>query len=204
MGRELADYRLDNLRSQIALVSQNVVLFNDTVAGNIAYGALAGAPAGRHQQGGDRRPCAWSSSSSCRTAWTPWSGRTGPCCPAASASAWPLHGRLLKDAPILILDEATSALDSESERAIQEALAVVMKHRTTLVIAHRLSTIENADQVIVLDQGRVVEAGTHDELLARQGSYARLYHTQFGHEHGAEDRRPGAADPDRAEHACRN
>ncbi|MGH8035283.1 MAG: ATP-binding cassette domain-containing protein, partial [Lysobacterales bacterium] len=87
---------------------------------------------------------------------------------------------LLKDAPILILDEATSALDSESERVIQEALAEVMRHRTTLVIAHRLSTIENADQVIVLEHGRVVEAGTHRELLRGGKVYANLYHTQFG------------------------
>jgi subfamily B ATP-binding cassette protein MsbA len=86
---------------------------------------------------------------------------------------------LLKDAPILILDEATSALDSESERAIQEALSEVIKHRTTLVIAHRLSTIENADQVIVLEQGKVVETGTHDDLLDRDQAYARLYRTQF-------------------------
>jgi subfamily B ATP-binding cassette protein MsbA len=87
---------------------------------------------------------------------------------------------LLKDAPILILDEATSALDSESERAIQEALKQVMKNRTTLVIAHRLSTIENADQVIVLGSGKVIEQGTHDELLAKGRAYANLYHTQFG------------------------
>jgi len=86
---------------------------------------------------------------------------------------------LLKDAPVLILDEATSALDSESERAIQDALVEVIKHRTTLVIAHRLSTIENADQVIVLEQGKVVEIGTHDELLTLDQAYARLYQTQF-------------------------
>ena len=87
---------------------------------------------------------------------------------------------LLKDAPLLILDEATSSLDSESERAIQDALLEVMKDRTTLVIAHRLSTIENADQVIVLSKGKVIEQGTHNELLANNGAYARLYQAQFG------------------------
>jgi subfamily B ATP-binding cassette protein MsbA len=86
---------------------------------------------------------------------------------------------LLKDAPVLILDEATSALDSESEKAIQDALQEVMRHRTTLVIAHRLSTIENADQVVVLEAGRVIEAGPHQQLLERDGAYARLYRTQF-------------------------
>ena len=87
---------------------------------------------------------------------------------------------LLKDAPVLILDEATSALDSASERVIQEALDEVMKHRTTIVIAHRLSTIENADQVVVLDEGRVLEQGTHQGLLDQGGAYARLYNIQFG------------------------
>jgi ABC-type multidrug transport system fused ATPase/permease subunit len=96
---------------------------------------------------------------------------------------------LLKDAPILILDEATSALDSKSEKAIQEALSEVMKHRTTLVIAHRLSTIENADQIIVLEKGRVIESGTHDGLLDRGEAYARLYQAQFGRDDiGNQDR----------------
>jgi subfamily B ATP-binding cassette protein MsbA len=87
---------------------------------------------------------------------------------------------ILKDAPILILDEATSALDSESERHVQAALEVLMKARTTLVIAHRLSTIENADRIVVMQQGRIVESGTHGELLARDGAYAQLHRTQFG------------------------
>jgi subfamily B ATP-binding cassette protein MsbA len=96
---------------------------------------------------------------------------------------------LLKDAPILILDEATSALDSKSEKAIQEALSEVMKHRTTLVIAHRLSTIENADQIIVLEKGRVIESGTHEDLLQRGEAYSRLYQAQFSHDdNGNQDR----------------
>jgi subfamily B ATP-binding cassette protein MsbA len=89
---------------------------------------------------------------------------------------------LLKNAPVLILDEATSSLDSKSERRIQEALGVLMQGRTTLVIAHRLSTVENADQIIVLDHGAIVESGTHKELLAKNGHYASLYRMQFSDE----------------------
>jgi subfamily B ATP-binding cassette protein MsbA len=177
-GHELSDYELDNLRSHIALVSQNVVLFNDTVAGNIAYGALAGAP---------REAIVKAATDAHAMAFIDelpdgldtLVGENGTLLSGGQRQRLAIARALLKDAPILILDEATSALDSESERAIQEALAEVMKHRTTLVIAHRLSTIETADQVIVLEQGRVTESGTHSELLERGGSYARLYHTQF-------------------------
>ena len=184
-GRELADYRLDNLRSHIALVSQNVVLFNDTVAGNIAYGALAGAPRDAIlKAAGDAH--AMEFIEQLPQGLDTLVGENGTLLSGGQRQRLAIARALLKDAPLLILDEATSALDSESERAIQEALAVVMKHRTTLVIAHRLSTIENADQVIVLERGRVTESGTHDELLARGGSYAKLYYTQLGHDRDAD------------------
>ena len=177
-GHELSDYRLENLRSHVALVSQNVVLFNDTVAANIAYGALAGSPldaiikaaTDAHAMGFiEQLP----------EGLDTLIGENGTLLSGGQRQRLAIARALLKDAPVLILDEATSALDSESERVIQEALSEVIKHRTTLVIAHRLSTIENANQVIVLDQGKVVECGTHDELLAQDQAYARLYRTQF-------------------------
>jgi subfamily B ATP-binding cassette protein MsbA len=188
-GVELRDYTLDNLRSQIALVSQDVVLFNDTVEGNIAYGTLAGASREEIQRAAvaahatefiDRLPLKLDT----------LVGENGTLLSGGQRQRLAIARALLKDAPILILDEATSALDSESERAIQDALAEVMKHRTTIVIAHRLSTIEYADQVIVLDQGRVAEMGTHKDLLEHGKVYASLYHTQFGSEkqnHAAEN-----------------
>jgi subfamily B ATP-binding cassette protein MsbA len=178
-GVELQDYRLDNLRSQIALVSQDVVLFNDTVAGNIAYGALAGASREDIEQAA-RAAHAMEFIDRLPQKLDTLVGENGTLLSGGQRQRLAIARALLKDAPILILDEATSALDSESERVIQEALAEVMKHRTTLVIAHRLSTIENADQVIVLEHGRVVEAGTHRALLGSGKVYANLYQTQFG------------------------
>ena len=177
-GHELSDYTLDNLRSHFSLVGQQVVLFNDTVAGNIAYGALAGKPRDEIVKAATDAH-AMEFIGQLPGGLGALIGENGTLLSGGQRQRLAIARALLKDAPVLILDEATSALDSESERAIQEALSEVIKDRTTLVIAHRLSTIENADQVIVLDQGRVVEAGTHDELLAHEGTYARLYRTQF-------------------------
>ena len=180
-GHELADYALDNLRSHISLVSQNVVLFNDTVAGNIAYGALSEAPREAILEAA-REAHAMEFIEQLPDGLDTLVGENGTLLSGGQRQRLAIARALLKDAPVLILDEATSALDSESERVIQDALAEVMKHRTTLVIAHRLSTIENADQVIVLDHGRVVEQGAHADLLALDGVYARLHRTQLGGE----------------------
>ena len=178
-GRELSDYKLENLRSQIALVSQDIILFNDTVAGNIAYGALAGAsPEAIAKAARDAH--AMEFIEQLPEQIDTMVGERGTLLSGGQRQRIAIARALLKDAPILILDEATSALDSKSEKAIQQALSEVMKHRTTLVIAHRLSTIENADQIIVLEQGRMIESGTHDDLLQRGEAYARLYQAQFG------------------------
>lgn len=183
-GEDIRDYRLADLRRQIALVGQDVTLFNDSIAHNIAYGRLgevsdqsiiacaeaahamrfiADLPEGINSRIGDR----------------------GVLLSGGQRQRVAIARAMLKDAPILVLDEATSALDSESERMVKDALEQLTQNRTSLIIAHRLSTVERADRILVLEQGRIVETGSHAELLATGGVYADLYRLQFKADSGA-------------------
>jgi subfamily B ATP-binding cassette protein MsbA len=175
-GVPLADWDVTALRRQFALVSQDVVLFNDTVAANVALGADLPATAVREAL---RAAHLLDFVDSLPHGIETLIGHNGSELSGGQRQRLAIARAICKDAPILILDEATSALDSESERAVQAALETLMAGRTTLVIAHRLSTIEHADRVLALDGGRLVEQGTHAELLAAGGLYARLHAMQF-------------------------
>ena len=177
-GRDIQDFTLRSLRSQLSLVSQDVVLFDGTIAENVGYGALhdaaddeihdalraadlldfvQGLPEGMHTRVGEN----------------------GSKLSGGQRQRLAIARALIKNAPILILDEATSALDNESERQVQASLERLMAGRTTLVIAHRLSTVQKADRILVLDAGKIIEQGRHEQLLAQGGVYASLYHLQF-------------------------
>ena len=177
-GHDLAELKLASLRANIALVSQDVVLFNDTVSANIAYGAMKGASEAEIQAAADAAH-ATEFIRQMPQGFATVVGENGVKLSGGQRQRLAIARALLKNAPVLVLDEATSALDSESERHVQAALEALMKGRTTLVIAHRLSTVENADRIVVLDKGRIVEEGSHRELLARGGTYAKLYQIQF-------------------------
>jgi ATP-binding cassette, subfamily B, bacterial MsbA len=176
-GIDVREYRLTDLRSQVSLVSQEVVLFNDTIRNNIAFNAL-GKTAAEVEEVSRAANVMEFVNQQPQGLDTMLTDR-GQNFSGGQRQRISIARALLKDSPVLILDEATAALDNESERRVQQELALLMKGRTTLVIAHRLSTVENADRIIVLDQGRIVEMGSHQDLLARGGLYAALHGMQF-------------------------
>lgn len=177
-GHNINDYKLKCLRRQFALVSQHVTLFNDTIANNIAYGAAKDL---------SRKDIIEAAEQAYVTEFTDnmpkgldtMVGENGVMLSGGQRQRIAIARALLQDAPILILDEATSALDTESERHIQDALGTLRKNRTAIVIAHRLSTIENADEILVMDSGEIIERGTHEQLLDKEGAYFQLYNLQF-------------------------
>lgn len=179
-GVPIEQYRLTALREQLALVSQQIVLFNDTIARNIAYGDLRRSDPAAIETAA-RAAHAWEFIEALPDGIDSTIGERGASLSGGQRQRLAIARALLKDAPILILDEATSALDNDSERLVQQALRTAMAGRTTIVVAHRLSTIEHADRIVVMDQGRIVEQGTHAALLARGSLYAALYRA-----HGSE------------------
>jgi ATP-binding cassette, subfamily B, bacterial MsbA len=176
-GIDIRQISLASLRANIALVSQDVVLFNDTVAANIAYGRLAGVGIDAVVKAA-RAAHALSFIEAMPQGFDTLIGENGTRLSGGQRQRIAIARAFLKNAPILILDEATSALDTETERGLQQELDALMQGRTTLVIAHRLSTVENADRIVVLQEGRIVESGRHAALLAANGVYARLQRMQ--------------------------
>lgn len=178
-GHDIRDYELKNLRQQFALVSQNVHLFNDTIANNIAY-----ATDGQYERSDIEKAATLAHAmefiGKMDDGLDTMIGENGASLSGGQRQRVAIARALLRDAPVLILDEATSALDTESERAIQAALDELQKDKTVLVIAHRLSTIEKADEILVVDDGAIIERGNHAELIEKNGAYAQLHRIQFG------------------------
>ena len=180
-GRSVRDYDLASLRASVSLVSQDIVLFNDTIANNLAYGQLRQCSRAELLQAAEAAHVI-DFVNDLPDGFETIVGDRGILLSGGQRQRIAIGRALLKNAPVLILDEATSSLDTKSERRIQQALDRLMADRTTLVIAHRLSTVENADRIIVLDEGRIVESGTHRELVDAGGRYASLYRLQFSDE----------------------
>lgn len=183
-GKNITDIELSNLRDQIALITQNVVLFNDTIANNIAYATKAVDFAGIKHAATVANAIDFIEQ--LPQGFDTIIGENGCLLSGGQRQRLAIARAVLKDAPILIMDEATSALDNESELAIKLALQRLMQDRITLIIAHRLTTIEQADKIVVLEKGKIIEIGNHQDLLSKNGRYAQLQHAQLFHEISAE------------------
>lgn len=177
-GIDVRELKLQNLREQFALVSQDIILFNDTIFNNIAYGVLRDASE-EEVIAAAKAAHAWDFIQHLPNGLQNEIGDRGVRLSGGQRQRIAIARAILKNAPILLLDEATSALDTESEQHVQAAMDALMQNRTSIVIAHRLSTIENADRIMVMERGQIVEAGTHDELMCLDGHYAKLYQKQF-------------------------
>ena len=177
-GTDIKDYTLTSLREQIAIVSQKVTLFNGSIYSNIAYGSLANKSV-EQVESAAQMANANEFIKNLPEGYDTLIGDDGVMLSGGQRQRIAIARAILKDAPILILDEATSALDTDSERFIQAALDGLIKDRTTFVIAHRLSTIEKADRILVMESGRIVEQGSHEELLSLSGRYAQLCNQEF-------------------------
>ena len=188
-GRDIRDVTLGSLRGQIAIVTQETVLFDDSVAVNIAYGRPAASRA--EIEAAARAAHAHDFIMQLPQGYDTLVGERGQKLSGGQRQRLAIARALLRDSPVLILDEATSSLDTEAESLVQEALANLMRNRTSFVIAHRLSTVRRADAIVVLEQGRIVEQGRHDELIERGGAYAKLYDLQLQDEPAA-DAEPGS------------